>query len=809
MKNIKIFILIFLVSSFLINCQEKGTRPFISLNITDQAKFENDTIAIEDFIFSPITSNAIWTFHTSGPSYELSLTDGSWTKLDKKFGHYSSGLQRDNINIDPKDKNLVWISNFHEGLIVYNIKKDTFFEFKELKPVSSICFLESNVIIGTWSGLYTIDRKKNKVVKSENIAEINVFKIEKIDEHRLLINNKYEYNHKFDKVLLVREPDNNIYSQKELNGFSITTYNDGTLAVSKGNIRKEFKYDRFLIDNVTIDKENIWIPFQNLENGIIKFNYYKNLVDTIQIGLDFSSYKLKDEPENIWFYNDLFILCFNKKNGSTKQIQLEKSINNLVVDLKYLYCNTWHSFEVYKKNYLLQNSVDIKVSITEENKFKELRDSLEILRSIDFKGYYNSIKILSSRFRRSTNKRILQQLEMIQASLSYGLPDDFEQIKAMEEYVRDSISENQLKASYYLHAVMAANYCGKLKESLKYDSILRKNYPANRSEYHDMQMTEVAKSYKIIQSINSSKEPADVKLWRLGKTYYELFFHVGPTNESSSYNMTFPFIYLKSLLKRYPNSIYADDAEFLMLKHDEESSHEGGDNSYNLEAIEEYKKILKKYPKSELIPEIYYIVYRLYNECESSFEDKPKYYKLALYYVDKILTEYPKFAKENNVLEDKISIKRSISEFLWQLHISSSKNEYTIDEPIVITFNLKNIDTKPKAIKILKENQIPNFSIDIEMYLNDDPYNYTNIKLERATKSYRKVLVDTLIGANQTYRETWDIEHRARDSFREAPGKFILNKPGRYKIYAQASENYHDHSIPSNIIWIDLKDKKK
>ena len=87
--------------------------------------------------------------------------------------------------------------------------------------------------------------------------------------------------------------------------------------------------------------------------------------------------------------------------------------------------------------------------------------------------------------------------------------------------------------------------------------------------------------------------------------------------------------------------------------------------------------------------------------------------------------------------------------------------------------------------------------------------NYTNIKLERATKSYRKVLVDTLIGANQTYRETWDIEHRARDSFREAPGKFILNKPGRYKIYAQASENYHDHSIPSNIIWIDLKDKKK
>jgi len=808
MKNILVFILAFIVISCKTDTQIKDIKPFISINIINQAKFENDTIGIEDFMFSPIDSNAIWTLNTNGPSYELKLTDSSWTKLDKKFGIYSYGLKKHNIIKDTVDKDLIWICNFHSGLIAYNIKKDTLFEFKAIKPISSICFLENNVIIGTWSGLYIIERKQNEVIKSESIAEINVSKIEKIEDNILLINNKFKYNYSIDKILNIREEDKNIYSQKEINGFAITSYNDNTVSVLKGNIRKEFKYPKYLIDNIIIDNENVWIPFEKLKSGIIKYNYTQKLIDTLQIGYEFGNYKLMNDFGYIWFYNDLSILCFNKKNGSTNQIPLKERINNLVVDSKYVYVNTWHSVEIFEKAYLLQNSIDIKISSNEEDRYKELIDSLGIYKTNDFKEYYNSFKILNSRFSNSTNKRISQQLNSFKESLRWRLPYDFEQIKTIEEYVKDSIEDKKIKASYYLQAIMVANHNGKLKESLKYDSILEKNYPDNRTEYHIKQMSEVLKSYELIKTIHSSKQPDDLRLWRLGKSYYDLFLHVGPETEASTINMSYPFIYLDSLLKNYPTSNYADDAEFLMLSHFEGGSHEGGDNSYNLTAIEEYKKLLEKYPTTEFTPDIYYKICGLYYECESSFKDKPKYYKLALDYADKILNKYPTYAKEKNVEEYKKSIKRSISEVLWDLNITSGKTDYKPDEPIVITFNLKNIDNKPKSIQVLKDNQIPNFSLWIERYPFDEhATTYEIIRLERATESYNKVKIDTLIGTNQTFSETWDIERDARDSFREAPGKFILNETGRYKIYAYGSENCFDHSIPSNIIWIKIKDK--
>ncbi len=805
MRKLLVFILTFLVISCKTDSLQKDNKPFISININEKAKFTNDTIGIEDFMFSPIDSNTIWTFNTNGPSYELKLTDGSWSKLDKKFGIYLYGLKKHDIHKDTVENELIWISNFHRGLIAYNIEKDTLSEFKDLHPISSICFLKKDVIIGTWNGLFKIDRVQKEVVKSESIAEINIGKIEKINENILLINNKFEYNYHTDKILKIREEDKNSYLKKVINGFTVTGYNDNSVTVSKENFKKAFNYPEYLFDNIIVDDEIIWIPFKNLKNGIIKFDYLQKQIDTIQIGYDYDNYKLYNESDNIWFYNDLSILCFNKKNGSTYQLQ--QKVNNLIADSKYVYVNTWKSVEIYEKLYLLQNSTDIKISLIEEDRFKVLVDSLGIYKINDFKEYYRSFKILNSRYFNSTNKRILQRLDGFKVSLIWQLPYDFEQICGLEGYITDSVENKEIKASYYLHAIMVSNHNGKLKESLKYDSILKKNYPDSRTEYHIKRMSEVSKSYKLIKTIHSSNLPEDLRLWKLGKSYYDLFCFVGPETEGSTMNMSYPFTYLDSLLKNYPTSNYADDAEFLMLSHIEGGSHEGGDNSYNLTAIEKYKAILKKYPTTEFTPDIYYKICGLYYYNESSFEEKPKYYKLALDYADKIVSEYPFFAKEKNVAELKKSIKQSISEVLWDLIIKSDKTDYRPDEPVEITFNLKNIDIKSKSIQLLKDNRVPNFSLWIERYPFDEhATTHEIIRLERAAENYNKEKIDTLIGMNQTYSETWNIERNARDSFRDAPGKFTLDETGRYKISAYGSENYFDHSIPSNTIWINVND---
>jgi hypothetical protein len=311
----------------------------------------------------------------------------------------------------------------------------------------------------------------------------------------------------------------------------------------------------------------------------------------------------------------------------------------------------------------------------------------------------------------------------------------------------------------------------------------------------------------LIKTIYTSKLSEDIRLWRLGKSYYDLFCHVGPETEASTINMSFPFMYLDSLLKKHPTSIYADDAEFLMLSHFEGGSHEGGDNSYNLKAIEEYKLIIKKYPTTEFVPDIYYKICILYYECESSFNDKPKYYRLALDYANKLLVEYPTYAKEKNIADLKKSIELSFTKVLWDLKIVSNKTDYQPNEPVEITFKLKNIGNQSKSIQILKDNQIPNFSLWIERYpFYKHATTYEVIQIERATENYNKAKIDTIIEVQQTYSETWSVENNARDSFRKAPGKFVLDKPGRYKIYAYGSENCFDHSIPSNIIWININE---
>lgn len=660
--------IIILLSIFLLSCStgnlQKDSKPFISIDIKDFAKLSNDTIGIDDFMISPIGSNAIWTFNTNGPSFELKLTDSSWTNLDNKFGKYSYGLKKDNIVRDTIDKELIWICNFRSGLIAYNTVNESYIEFKSVKHVSGICFLENNIVIGTLEGLYVLDRNYKAAVKSHSIAGVNVNNIKKISSNLLLINDMYEFDIDKDSIVKTREKDSNIYASKNIKDVEITTYQNNNLRIKKGDLEKNMHYPNYLIDNVIVDDEIAWIPLQNSEKAILKYNLINDSIESIPIGYGLRDYKLLNTDDLIWLYYDNEILWFNKIDYSTNQFTIEERIYNAIVDSKYLYINTWHGIEIYEKAFLFKKSIDISGFVNEEKRLNDLIDSLGIYKTFDFSGSYNSYKILHTKFSNSQSKRIQFHLNDIKESLKWRLPKNFEEIKSLEKYILDSINDTEIIALFYLQAIRVANHNGKLKESLGFDSILNHSYPDFITDYHSSQMREVAKSYKSITSINSSSLPPDEKLWLSGKAYYDLFLHIGPETEVSSIDMTFPFLFLESLLKKYPKSNYADDAEFLILSHIEGGSHEGGDNSYNLTAIEKYKSIIKKYPDTEFTPEIYHKISELYYSCDSAYVDNLKYYKIAMKYADKIIANYPSYKKVKAVVGLKEEIERSISEIL-------------------------------------------------------------------------------------------------------------------------------------------------
>lgn len=343
--------------------------------------------------------------------------------------------------------------------------------------------------------------------------------------------------------------------------------------------------------------------------------------------------------------------------------------------------------------------VDSNVSQNEVNKFNLYVDSLRIKNLYVFKEYYNAINKLNLRYSNSSNPIIIEKVNYYNQLIKSRVPYDLEQIKTHEIFINDSIDNNEIKESFYISAFSSSLYHGKLKEALRYGSILKENFPnVDIWIIQDAQINEIGKSYELIENVHSSKEQDDIKLWKIGTLYYDLFKKVGPVAEYSAVDMSFPFSYYDSLINLYPKSSYADDAAFRKLNYNERASHEGGDNSFNLKAVEEYKKLLKQYPNTEYTPEILHRISWLYYECESKYQDKPKYYKLARSYAARILDDYSTYEKIDQVKELKQAIENSISKVLWELTISTNKGEYIPTEPIYVTFNLKNIGNHTKKI---------------------------------------------------------------------------------------------------------------
>jgi hypothetical protein len=793
-------------------------KPAVLIDIRDTARYTNDSAGIENFLISPLDSNKILTVNTNGWAYELNLADGSWERLDHKFGTYAWGLQKGNFFIDPENKNVLWACNFHRGLILYDIAAKNYREIPAVEAFLSICFLKEAVFIGTMHGLYKFDRKSGEANLVSQIGETNVSSIEKVSDSLLLMNGKFLYNYISGNIGDTYSKDEAAAVKKSAFSFELTAFPDNTLTIKSHNIIKRFSYPYYFLKNIIIDENCVWMPCPDLKNGIVRYSYTGNSIDTIPIGYSFSQntitpYKVVNDVSEICFYNSEAALFFNKSDHTTRTFQVDdiSSIHNIYLDPDFLYANTWHSIEIFSRDYIRSVAYNIDRLILEEDGFKRYTDSLQIYKwDNDFVSYYRSYRTIQAKFGLSTNKRIKSALESFRNGAVYKTPCSTKELLELTNTYLDNIQEEDIKASIYLKLVTLSNYEGRLKESLKFDAILKQDFPGYRTAYHIQQMNEVAASYDRIKKISSSAAAPDEKLWKLGNAYYNLFLHVGPETEASTINMKFPFHYFEKLIRQYPGSRYADNAEFMILSHQEGSSHEGGDNSYNLEAIEKYRKFLKKYPGSALTPDVWYAIGRLYFECDADFADKPKYYELAKTFMLKLTSKYPKYSKikdARNLLQE---IEKYLPGVLWDLEIESDKKEYSSIDPVFIFFRLKNISGQPKTITISADKNISNFALWIERYPFDEhATTLERIILERSIGEYIKSKKDTIIGPGKYYSEKWNIKINARDDWSYAPGYFKIETEGRYKINAYSPGNRTDQPIPSNTIWITVSKKSK
>ncbi len=748
---------------------------------------------------SPIDKNNVWVF-TDFDSFELDMEDSSWTDLSYRFGHFSRNLRKERIYHDDQQKNLLWISN--RQLICYDLKTGKYSEFSGFDIVTGICFLQDYVIIGSLHGIYRYTRADGQMERIEEIPLIAINAIQKVDDNIFLINNKYEYNNQ-TKTLDVKYMDSQNITVRIIDHVRITTgYN--TFTIETNDSLKKFDYAPQGLDYIISDRDNIWVLPQDLKNNIIQYSKHDHSFKSHPVGYKRYYMTTCNDQGGIWIYNNLSLLYFDKKDYSIRFIKTDtnSTFRNMVAYDGFILTNTEHEIKLYSKEFLLANTISLDKIIFEENEFS--KDKKFFYDNRDYLEKYLTFRSLVDAYGSSVNHQIIEEIRRMKSYFIVDAPNKPDELKEFIDNHLEIIKEDDIFAALFLKLVNLYFWKGELDNALKTDSLLISDYPGFRDEYYRMKMEKVSLADLNIKKIMSGQFQEDEKLWQIGNQYYDLFNYAGPETEVGI-NMTYPFQYFKKLVELYPASQYADNAAFFMLRRGEELSHEGGDNSYNLEAIGKYQDILEKYPGTELRAEIYYIIGDLYSWCDADYKDMKEYLELALTYLQKIKDDFPEYDKIDEVMSLMVRINQDLPWYEWDLLITSNKNEYSPDEPVVLNFRLTNHAEVSQQVELYNSLLMPNFQLDVTLFPVEPKTEYgKNVPFEEDISDYDETRKALTIKPNELYEEEWNIKVNALTQYGNVPGYFNLMQPGNYKISAYLRDE-EDRVIPSNTIRIVIK----
>lgn len=756
-------------------------------------------------MLSPLNDNILWVFTSGGYAYELNLKDSSWKRLDYRFGKYAYKLDKEDVKIDERDPDLLWLSPASSGLAIYHISNGKLTEFPDIKGVTAITFPENEIITGTLNGLFRIDRSRLAPIEIEKLAELPVNSIVDLNDNTLLINEGYIYNYQKNTLSgNYRAASDKDYM--EAAGFILSLSTDNKLYILKGaDTINSTEYTGKDLANITVDDYYIWIP-DNLKNGITRYSIQNNAFEIVKVGYDYRDFNVSSCDSLIWFLNPEGFLVFNKKDLNAQRVFINDTVlySLIYADSAYLIAGSRHTISLFRKDFLLNHTKNVRQLILEETPFfSEVSDMISTFKG-DFASSHNKYVELYQKYNSNPNIRVQQKIAELKESLLTLLPESYYTSKDRELFITDTIKDDYLTGNYYLHMVKQATYEGLLKEALHYDSLVSEKYPLYRTPDYIVRIKAIKEAQNALSRLKNPGIKEDERLWETGKLYYKLHMVAGPQGKYSI-NMTYPFSFLKKLKNLYPVSQFADNAEFMMIRHVEQEILAGGDEKMIQKVVNEYNALLKKYPASELKPDMYHRLAWLYYNIDGDVPVKRKNLELAAECISTILKDYPGYLRNNSLNGLDEQIITSLDKARWDLKLILDKRTYNLNEPVTVTFELLNTDSKPKTISIPEEKNIPGFILEVERYNLYSDYYYAPASFEPDYREYSKSVKDTLISADAKYTERWNINDMARNSDSLPPGKFIFKPEGRYKITARPADPYCEGYLQSNTIWITVR----
>jgi hypothetical protein len=647
---------LFGIMAIFTSCQQKDKSSLSDLHITfkvDSIKIYNaEDISMNLFMFSPLEEkNKIWTINTTNP-YELDLITEEWTPLKVRIGDMIKGQIREDGIWRDKYTDDIYISCFHHGLLRYYPEKDTF-DFLEIHPVTAFYPRKENIVIGTANGLYFLNRNENKISVAENFPlDIWVNSIQELSNDTLLINYKYYYH--------------------------ITSN-----AVSERNIGKS-----------TPEKST-------------NYNYISQEVRS-KLSLSGGFHEFRSDSIS-WYYRDSELFFSTNKNDFYKfPLFPEGHVRHILEDKEYLYILFNEIFVIFNKDYILKNSLIHEVANYEELR-KELLQKRDELNEnkMEFDKYLTKSITLYNDEKYSRYSDLQNILQNIPSSVEFYC---YEQ----EISNLNSILENDTIPIVFKYNILKG-LCRKYTTSSKLDSaliyfdLIKELYPAYKDNCIDYSYPCVAKVKYQLDSIRNENVSTDRLLYSEAKAR-EKMIHCSCWFGEIWYNYSIVEEKYKELLQKFPESNFADDADFWLIKYSNYGEEAG---NFPISEIPKLKRFQSKYPNSNCIPELVQLIAYSYSMGYSTNLDvQIGYLEKGIEELRALKNSYPLDSLEYAGVEQNLKqYEHQKNEMIFTFSLVPLKSDYRINEDIEVEIIISNNSSTPRTLELYANESYVSFGI--------------------------------------------------------------------------------------------------
>ncbi len=416
MKN-TIFLIPLLILS-LSNCnsdkEHPKNEPYTTFKVDSIKTYPAEGIPKNRFMFSPLSEkNKIWTINTAN-IHELDLKTGEWIPLSKKYDKgfirqvNESGIWKDSV------LNEVFISLFHDCLLYFDLKKDTFFKY-DIHPVTALINAKDKAIIGTANGLYFIN-KIDKTISQAPGFPLD-FWVSSID----IVNN--------DSISL---NEGKLYYKVDVSNFE------------KKEKKKKHSKDPFL---------------KNLprKSGASRYS------------------KIPDKHAN-WYYCSNRLFFKDSINHFYEFNLLPNSyLRQLKLDQQFLYLLFRNKFVIINKQFAFANSKKFDLSSYQKEKI-ELSKINKSFNNISIDSFLMSYNAIKSDFSLVTDNTILESFEASARNYLLNLRDD-KRLKDAEKAIDQNTFPKELEKYALLGLCMKYLQAYNLDKVEYYGNMLKENYP--------------------------------------------------------------------------------------------------------------------------------------------------------------------------------------------------------------------------------------------------------------------------------------------------------------------------------------------